>query len=333
MFDPIGVYAFRHSKAMIPIFYVTDRKTAPGVSPGSVIFTDDPSIPEGVSYGSGEIPIRWSRGDVFRNRDSEVSLSWKSDGDALQGLSSEEFYGRVASEAIGAEHGSAILFVHGFHNQFGQAVDTAAKLAYDLKFSGPIILYSWPSGGAVSSYDHDYENADWSVRHLQEVLQKLSAIVYKQNLNLIAHSMGARVLVKAIDLLRQPYQKYPLFNNIVLAAADIKDAEFSQGSDALRNSSRRITLYVSTWDGALLASSGLHKADRVGMEPVQRPGMDVVDTRGLDTSLLDFNHGYLFDSQPVLVDLFQIVHDDKGPNSRVGIRETRDGCCWAFEHR
>ncbi len=332
-FDPIGIYASAHSKAVIPFFYVTDRKTAPGPTPGLVIFTDDPSIQGNVSYGMGMAPIRWSRSDVFQNLHSKVSLSWNKHSDALQGISSDEFYSRVALVAGAAEHRDTILFVHGFHNQFGQAINTTARLAYDLKFTGPIILYSWPSGSAVSSYDRDYENADWSVKHLQEVLLKLSVTIGAQNLNLIAHSMGARVLVNAIDSLPQSDVRGQLFNNIVLAAADINEAQFSQASDALRSSSRRITLYVSTWDAALLASYGLHKMDRIGMQPVQRQGMDVINTEGRDTSLRGFNHGYLFDSQPVLFDLSQLLHDNLGPESRRGIRKADHQGCWTFKHR
>ena len=94
-----------------------------------------------------------------------------------------------------------------------------------------------------------------------------------------------------------------------------------------------MTLYVSRWDGALRASRELHKGDRVGLRPISRGGMDVIDTNGLDTSDLDVNHGYLFDSQPVLTDLFELVEADLPPARRSGIPRDEGYCCWNFEHR
>lgn len=61
--------------------------------------------------------------------------------------------------------------------------------------------------------------------------------------------------------------------------------------------------------------------------------MDVVDTNGLDTSLFDVNHGYLFDSQPVLYDLYEIIDDDKAAERRAALHRDDGDCCWSFDHR
>jgi esterase/lipase superfamily enzyme len=125
----------------------------------------------------------------------------------------------------------------------------------------------------------------------------------------------------------------PFANQLVLAAADIGEPEFSRQYDALSRSANHTTIYVSRWDGALAASSKLHKGGRVGLNPVSRGTMDVVDTNGLDTSLLDVNHGYLFDSQPVLYDLYEIVEDEKTPERRAALYRDDGACCWSFDHR
>ena len=51
----------------------------------------------------------------------------------------------------------ALVFVHGYNTTFKDALFRAAQLAYDLKFDGPVFVYSWPSGGAVTSYVYDLE--------------------------------------------------------------------------------------------------------------------------------------------------------------------------------
>jgi esterase/lipase superfamily enzyme len=244
----------------------------------------------------------------------------------------DDFREQVRAAAQSSDRRDAFLFVHGFHTPFDQAIDAAAKLSYGLKFQGAGILYSWPSGDEVSSYDHDYENASWSAKHLPAVVVELARLGNLQRFHLIAHSMGTRVLTEALDNLPTREVTMPISTNVVLAAADIGEAEFSQLSGALSQSTQRVTLYVSRWDGALRASGALHKGDRIGLRPISRSGMDVIDTNGLDTSFLDLNHGYLFDSQPVVTDLSELVEADLPPTKRSLVRRPDGYCCWNFEH-
>jgi hypothetical protein len=46
--DPIGLYASGHSKALVSVFYITDRQANPGGSPA---FTTEGSPTEEMSYG------------------------------------------------------------------------------------------------------------------------------------------------------------------------------------------------------------------------------------------------------------------------------------------
>jgi hypothetical protein len=147
--DPIGVYAESHSKALVSLFYITDRATVPGPSPNSIIFTNDPSSPEALTFGVGTVPLRWSRSDVIRNLRSRVSLSTRPGRLALQNLLPDDFREQVRAAAQSSDRRDAFLFVHGFHTPFDQAIDAAAKLSYGLKFQGAGILYSWPSGDEV----------------------------------------------------------------------------------------------------------------------------------------------------------------------------------------
>jgi esterase/lipase superfamily enzyme len=333
IFDPIGVYAASDSKAIIPLFYVTNRATTPGPSADSVVFTTELSDPEALTYGLAAVPLRWSREEISRHLRSDVKLSRRALSLTLQNLTRDDFLNQVERKVMASDRHDAFLLVHGFKSPLDKAMNSTAKLSYDLKFQGAAILFSWPSGDDVSSYDHEYELASLSAQDLKGVLLEVAQLPNLKNFHLIAHSMGTRVLGEAIALLDDQKAPMPISENVVLAAPDIGESEFVRESDALRHSARRVTLYVSQWDGALRLSSGLHKGDRVGLNPVFRNGMDTIDTNGIDTSLLDLKHSYLFDSQPVLYDLFQLMQTDLDPNRRVGIYRDQGACCWSFEHR
>lgn len=334
--DPIGLYASGHSKALIPVFYITDRQANPGGSPA---FSSEASSTEEISYGSAAVPVTWSRSDILHNLTSPPALlSWTKANVSLQNMSEREFYAEVDVAIQASQQHEAFLFIHGFHNSFEEGLNRAASLSYDFKFQGTkvfrgvSILYSWPAGTAVQRYDHDKDNALWSVDHLKGVLVRLANSPSTEQLHVIAHSMGSRVLAGAVKSLDGSGVTPGRFKNIIFAAADIDENNFTQAAPKLKTYAGRITIYVSGWDLALQASSALHEGSRVGLHPRCWDGMDVVDTQGQDTSIRDFNHSYLFDSQPVLYDLGGVLQGTP-PDARLGIREPDNECFWVFAHR
>jgi esterase/lipase superfamily enzyme len=333
--DPIGLYASGHSKALVSVFYITDRQANPSGSPA---FTTEGSPTEEMSYGSAEVPITWNHGDIIRNLNSVALLSWTKTTISLQGMDEASFYNSVEAAIGTSDHHEAFLFIHGFHNTFDEALARTAGLSYDLKFQGPklfrgvSILYSWPAGTSFMSYDHDKDNALWSVDHLKGVLARLAQLDPAYQLHIIAHSMGSRVLAGAVKSLQASNVAPGRFKNIVFAAADLDQQNFQQASPELKGVAERVTVYVSGRDIALGVSSALHEETRIGFKGTCRDGMDVIDTEGQDTSAQDFYHGYLFDSQPVLYDLGGVLRG-LPPEGRVGIAQAEGKCFWVFEHR
>jgi esterase/lipase superfamily enzyme len=55
--------------------------------------------------------------------------------------------------------GQALVFVHGYNTSFDNAIRRAGQLAYDLKFDGPVFLFSWPSRERLLSYITDGDSA------------------------------------------------------------------------------------------------------------------------------------------------------------------------------
>ena len=242
-------------------------------------------------------------------------------------LPASEFHDELAEQMAASTSGDAFVFVHGYNVSFDDAARRAAQLAYDLPYTGTPILFSWPSQAGVLQYPVDENNAEWAAPHLKALLADLVAEHGGERVNLIAHSMGNRVLTGALRLLaaeREP----PKFREIVLAAPDIDADIFRRDiGPVLTKVAHRVTLYASSKDDALALSKSLHGAPRAGDSGdllTLVPGIDTIDVSVVDTSLL--GHSYYGNSVTVLDDLFHLLGSNLPPEERTWLTpDERDG--------
>jgi esterase/lipase superfamily enzyme len=230
----------------------------------------------------------------------------------------DEFKGRGLREAF--------VFVHGFSVSFEDAARRTAQLAYDLKFKGAPIFFSWPSQGQFLDYTVDETNVEWAVPHLEEFLHDLSARSGATRIYLIAHSMGNRCLTNALRRLKTTSGRTSVFHEVVLTAPDIDAATF-QGDivPAILQGARRITLYASSKDAALGFSKKVHGYRRAGDtegDVIVAPPMETVDVSAVDTSF--DGHSYYGDNSSVISDLFYLIHDGKPASERFGMQDSGD---------
>jgi esterase/lipase superfamily enzyme len=331
--DPIGAYASTRWKAVINVFYVTDRQKE-GSSNGIVQYggvPNDQSGPESqIQYGTGAVAVPWTRWDVVQNLDSQVPLSREQTSFLLHDITKEEFLNSVKRDSEGAKLRAVLIFIHGFANSFTDGIQSSARLGFDLKFDGPIICYSWPSKGQVDAYSYDGEKSNWSTEHLSELLSDLVDESHVQGINVIAHSMGNRVLAGAVALWKPGRS---VFTNLIMAAPDIDDSNFNQDREFLTASTTRVTVYVSTWDTALGISHKVNQSPRVGEEVICRPQIDVVDTQGLQARPWSFYHGYVFESDLILSDMGTLIQHSDVPADRIHIQPNDDHCTWRLQPR
>ncbi len=187
---------------------------------------------------------------------------------------------------------------------FKDAARRTAQMAYDLKFPGVPVFYSWPSQANWYGYRNDSQNIQNSVDQIQTFLSEIAARSNAKSINLVAHSMGNVGLTAA--LARMDSAK---FNQIVLAAPDI-DAEIFKHEIAPRILTRadRVTLYTSKTDLALIASKYFNHGPRAGdsgSDLVLVPGIQTIDATAVDSSLL--GHSYYGSNINVLYDLGQLL--------------------------
>lgn len=229
-------------------------------------------------------------------------------------LEREAFVEELRREVAESPRRATFLFVHGFYVDFHDGARRAAQIAHDVSFEGPALVYSWPTQGGLLSYLVDASNVEWSEPYLVELLALLVDESGATSVNLMAHSMGARLLARGLREFMQARKApaEPPFDQVILAAADI-DAEIFARDYAryVAGAARRLTIYFSSADWALGGSTWMHKYDRLGragltrMHPRLRDRIDLIDASEVDRGI--FGHIYYGESPRLLDDLAQLL--------------------------
>jgi esterase/lipase superfamily enzyme len=253
------------------VFYATDRKPSGDATPATfyssqrspdgalALGTCNVSIPRDHRVGELESPKWWKL--QFRedpNRDV-----------VLLGIiphSDSQFYSELASDVSATREKKAFVFVHGYDVTFEDAARRTAQLAYDLKFQGAPIFYSWPSRGTLIGYSADEATIEWVRPHLKQFLQELATRSNATSIYLIAHSMGNRALTGALEAIATEARSKPVphFREVILAAPDIDAGVFRQLAAVIETAADRVTLYASSNDNALALSKHFHDYARAG---------------------------------------------------------------------
>lgn len=271
--------------------------------------TCEVSIPDTHEYGEIERPRIW-KFEFKENPDRHVMLK------SVNPQAGSRVLELISADLAKSERQQAFVFIHGYNVTFPAAARRTAQMAFDLKFDGPPIFFSWPSRGKLSGYVADLEEADGAAIYLQQFLEQVAGDTGAREVHVIAHSMGNRVLAGALDRMAAAATHRPVarFNQILLAAPDI-DAERFRDEIAPRISSRadRMTIYASSKDKALVASRSLHQAIRLGQ------GGDAL------TLFPDIRNIDVIDASAVDFGFFELGHSAYGNELLMDIRQTLDG--------
>jgi esterase/lipase superfamily enzyme len=221
--------------------------------------------------------------------------------------------------------GDVLLFVHGYKYTFERAVLRTAQLHYDLEFEGRALAFTWPSAGELTGYDDDAGQARSSVDALTVVLHELismngepsGATDGSRKVHVIAHSMGNRILLGAIQNLYErrsiPPNSRP-FGQIILAAPDVGKKAFNESISLAINAAEQTTCYYCQKDTALKLSMQINNEPPVGLSPFFQDGLDTICADYADTSFI--SHGYYASSNLVLLDMKLMVRDGLSPSKR-----------------
>ena len=305
----------RDDHARVRLYYATDRQPTGSVDP---YFYYGAERIDDLNYGAAavSIPAKHGRGRLERPlfgpprrpaRDVAL-LSLTPDGDL------NAFIDELRTSLDQSQDRAVLVYIHGFNTLLGDSALRGAQLAHDAKFDGAVILYSWPTQGWLLSYLVDAGNVDWTAPHLVKFLRALTERSGARRIHILAHSMGCRVLCRAIEKYMDtaPPDALPPFDQVILAAADVDAELFERDYLApLSHAARRVTAYVSRADWALGSSRWLNKYPRLGLDGtdpdavVSDAPLDLIDATAVDKGMV--GHFYFGSSPDVLHDIAGVL--------------------------
>lgn len=216
-----------------------------------------------------------------------------------------------------------LIFLHGFNVSFDQAAIRAAQIGCDLKVTGPMGFFSWPSRGGVANYHVDEATIGASEPFIEEFISHFVRSTGCNRVHLLAHSMGNRGLVRVVERICNRPHSDVKFGQVFLCAPDVDRDTFRHIAGAYKAVSKRTTLYVCPRDVALQASEWVHSESRAGLSPpiTVVPGIDTIEVTKFN--LLNLGHGYYAAAESVLTDMFDLLKRNASPDDRQRPRPPR----------
>ncbi|MEN3370379.1 MAG: hypothetical protein V7609_2522 [Verrucomicrobiota bacterium] len=333
-------------KPLVNVYFGTDRLPSGASGPSNYFGVDwnkarDPlitgvvtvSIPPGHKEGQVERPGTFL---YFWERPEDVKKHFVLT--KIRPVKGDDFYGELRHEfeqRADADR-SAFVYIHGFNVKFDDAAYATAQIAYDLDFKGVPMMFSWPSQGSVLAYNGDQDTVDFSSPNLQGFLERVARETGALRIHVMAHSMGNRLLTRALEKLVLQADIQPLFENVIMASPDVNALVFTGIWPQIKVAAKRFTLYASSDDKALIASrkakggQDFTRLGEGGPNIMVIPGLDTIDASGIDTSLL--GHSYEASCKPVRDDLGLLIGKGFAPAERkLPPRRSNDGLAyWAF---
>ena len=247
----------------------------------------------------------------------------------------------IVNKASGRKQ--AFVFVHGFNVTFEEAARRTAQIAYDLAFDGAPMLYSWPSRGDAEDYIYDQDSARQARDTLEDFLELVKAESGADIVHLIGHSMGTNPLMEAVaEMWEDRDGDDPIFNQVILAAADIDRDVFFDLARQVEGAASAFTLYASGKDRALKISEDIRmgSAPRIGFVPDDGPTIDpvfdTIDATALDTDFFSLRHSGYAEHAELMGDIGMLfVEGLRPPDKRTSHMKPKahreGGSYWVYE--
>ena len=338
--DPAGKLRYR----LMRVYFATNRKRLPAATADGQFGGDRGPL----SFGVANVALPRTHEIGQLEEPSILRLEFNEDPEkhvVLQSatvLADGAWRREIAKRATALGNPGILIFVHGYNSTFSDTARRAAQLAYDLKFAGSTLLFSWPSQGSAIEYTVDEQAAEWSIPDMKTFLASVATIAPGAPIYVIAHSMGNRVFARGFQALlaSDPTTAQP-FTQLVMAAPDIDADVFRREiGPAILGLGPRVTLYASSNDKALAASRNVHGGYRrlgeSGADLVVLKGLDTVDASNVSTDFV--GHSYYGDSGTVMADLMYVVRRRLSPEERERfalerVKDTALGLYWRFKSR
>ncbi|MFZ1727307.1 MAG: alpha/beta hydrolase [Albidovulum sp.] len=327
--DPNGTRGDGTGFTRVEVFYATDRARTGAADTANYYGYDRGKLDYGMAVvtvpdshvpGAIEKPSVWHL-EFSASPTKHVVLR------SVTPVTKQAFFSDLRSRVERRTRKEAFVFIHGYNVSFASAAKRAGQLAYDMNFIGVPILYSWPSRDSTAGYMSDAAVVQLSARRLSRFLDDVVAQSGATTIHIIAHSMGNRALTEALELMslrrQQTADMAPPFDQVVFAAPDVDAGLFAEMLPTIRPLARRMTLYASENDWALVTSRHLHgdapRAGQGGPDTLALAQIDSLDMSELGDDMLA--HGYFASDRSALVDLAALFWRNSDPANRCGLEK------------
>ena len=305
----------------VRVFYATDRNNT-GSNDPKLIYGGDRST---LKYGTCDVTVPKDHRIGELEAPSYLRLEFTEDPakhvilSRVDEQSASDFYNELRAKIAASKQGSAFIFVHGYNVTFEDAARRTAQMAYDLKFEGAPVFFSWPSQGSLLGYTVDEANVEYARSDLRAFIADFARTSKAEQIYLVAHSMGNRALTAAVvDLFREAPDVKAKIKEIILAAPDVDADVFKRDiAPAIAGKGQPVTLYASSNDWALMASKRFHgyaRAGDTGQALTVVPGVVTIDSSEVETDFL--GHSYFAESTSIIADMFDILSGITKPEDR-----------------
>ena len=217
---------------------------------------------------------------------------------------------------------SVVVYVHGYSYDFKRGCERAAEVQRSLAGAATVLMFSWPSNGQPTDYVPDLADLEWSVPFLMDLLDDLATRKGSSNVHILAHSLGSRGVVAALERLEEQSDDLPIIGRLALLAPDLDSQTFVELLPGLSQTAESITLYASSTDTPLKVSHRLNGSPRLGEAGeflTVAPGMETIDVTPAGRYEM-LGHEYFFFHPRVAADLAVLLSTGRGAAERSALR-------------
>jgi len=305
-------------KGVVPVYFATNRKVVNDgdLSVEKITYARSPSS----TYGRVEVSIPGVHeiGQTETPKANWFGFREKQDAgkhfviQTISALTREQLVSAMATPAD-----SLMLFVHGYNVSFQDAAFKAAQIAFDARYKGRVMMFSWPSMAGYLDYDYDRESALVSSDALFDLLKMVKNEAKVSKVIVIAHSLGSEVLIGALQQASLSGAKLGI-SELIFAASDVSADLYLQRAEQIRGAADKVTLYASSQDWALLASLKKSRSTtRMGYVlktgPTLVDGVETIDVSAVGADMFALNHSTFSSSRAVLDDIGRILMKGEHP--------------------
>lgn len=327
---------------VVDVYYATDRARSGSRKPAEFYGTDRNShlelgiasvtIPETHVPGMVERPSVW-RLDFSPSPSEHILLR------SVEPVNPDTFFGKLQGEFAQAPSRDLFVYIHGFNHSFEYAAQRAAQITFDMGNSAVPVMFSWPSRNKTAAYFSDAAVVRLSGRRLAVFLEDLVARSGAETIHILAHSMGSRALTDALEIMalrrNTTASDAPVFGQVMFAAPDVDTELFATMANVFQPLARRLTLYASSTDWALVSSQKLHgdtpRAGLGGALLLASQGIDSIDMTSMGDDMLA--HNYFSNDSSALADMATLFWHDAAPGQRCGLHPRIAGQDASWDYR